>query len=145
MGKLILFVVALVAFAIPAFGQQDPGAGLFTNTNSSRSKTNVTVDGGTLVYDFTTAVDSVAFKVSSARADLCFDSDKLLAAAGAAAITLYYAMDPSNPVVINAFDAGPVPKDTNCLIIQYGTYWIDVTTGRAASQEPRVTITGRPN
>lgn len=140
-----VLIPILISLVISSMAWADPGAGLFTNTKSNGSTTVVKTYGGTLVYEFTTAVDSRAFKVTSPRADLCFDSDRTSATLGAARVSVWYANDPTNAVTVSALNPEAITPDTNCTILIPGTYWIEVTTPRAAAEEPVVTITGRSN
>lgn len=139
----VSLIASLLIASLPALA--DPGVGAFTNAKFNGSTTVVKVGGGELVYSFTTAVDSVAFRVDSPLGDLCFDTDTASATVGAARISVLRAVDSTNRVTISSIALPAVPFDgTDCLELTGGAqYWIKVDTGRAGAETPVATITGR--
>lgn len=137
----LLAVTLAFLFLFSSEAIADPGVGQWLDSNGNEvSRVDSRAEAS---YSFTTAVDSKLIRVS-ATSDLCFDTDTLLVAAGAARIQVYRAVDQNNAVTAAAIGPLTVVSDvSDCLVLVPATYWVDVTTGRAASETPLVTIRAR--
>lgn len=142
--KLMKSIILILAFLFTGNAFADPGAVVFTNTRSGQLTNVVGVNTGTLVYNFTTATDSVIFSVVAPVATICLDTDISSATAGAGRVELWFAMNPTNPLTVNSLLVISLIVDTNCFDFAQGTYWLEVSTA-TGGPTAQVTITGKSN